>query len=232
MRRATISQLPVYSALPISIHALLAESDKSNLIWRFCNHISIHALLAESDATVAQTGNRQRNFYPRSPCGERLFGIGQNHGQTFISIHALLAESDNAYEDLIELYAEFLSTLSLRRATNTPFFLLFYHILFLSTLSLRRATEGEHTVTITLAFLSTLSLRRATSTGFMFLPIENISIHALLAESDSRSAWPQEEITYFYPRSPCGERPCYDGPSSKADRFLSTLSLRRATMPV
>ena len=35
---------------------------------------------------------------------------------------------------------------------------------------------------------------------------------------------------YFYPRSPCGERPLQLKPPVKAHRFLSTLSLRRATV--
>ena len=56
-----------------------------------------------------------------------------------------------------------------------------------------------------------------------------ISIHALLAESDSfvaRSAW---IVPYFYPRSPCGERRINARYTKRAVAFLSTLSLRRAT---
>ena len=34
------------------------------------------------------------DFYPRSPCGERLRPPGQGAGMVDISIHALLAESD------------------------------------------------------------------------------------------------------------------------------------------
>ena len=34
-----------------------------------------------------------------------------------------------------------------------------------------------------------------------------ISIHALLAESDCSSVLSQQRIEHFYPRSPCGERP-------------------------
>ena len=59
------------------------------------NVISIHALLAESDA-------------PR-PCYCSMGG--------HISIHALLAESDPTYHAYTMDYPEFLSTLSLRRAT-------------------------------------------------------------------------------------------------------------------
>ena len=56
-------------------------------------------------------------------------------------------------------------------------------------------------------FLSTLSLRRAT--------FVNSRLHSLLV--------------YFYPRSPCGERRITTTTISIASRFLSTLSLRRAT---
>ena len=82
---------------------------------------------------------------------------------------------------------------------------------------------------------------------------ENISIHALLAESDAHSkqiscgcikflstlslrrATPSKTHTTalrsnFYPRSPCGERPWPAGPQEEINIFLSTLSLRRATI--
>ena len=57
----------------ISIHALLAESDRKSRrnLSSWC-HISIHALLAESDATPIKTIRINTYFYPRSPCGERL----------------------------------------------------------------------------------------------------------------------------------------------------------------
>lgn len=57
-----------------------------------------------------------------------------------------------------------------------------------STLSLRRATVLENVLAAVREFLSTFSLRRAT---LELKPISNfglISIHALLAESDSKSA--------------------------------------------
>ena len=58
--------------------------------------ISIHALLAESDATKSVPGANNRA----------------------ISIHALLAESDKRAEIHASSQQEFLSTLSLRRATH------------------------------------------------------------------------------------------------------------------
>ena len=58
----------------------------------------------------------------------------------------------------------------------------------------------------------------------------DISIHALLAESDRGLLIPRMDRRYFYPRSPCGERPIIrKSMSVMVISFLSTLSLRRAT---
>ena len=121
----------------------------------------------------------------------------------------------------------FLSTLSLRRATPGE-----HHANsqqeFLSTLSLRRATPATSRNNKHNIFLSTLSLRRATAANGLADTPPQISIHALLAESDQIRQTCREEISisihallaesdrckqpsfgrniYFYPRSPCGER--------------------------
>ena len=146
------------------------------------------------------------DFYPRSPCGER-----------------------RALDGSIAEHIVFLSTLSLRRATQQAWDKQ-ANFIFLSTLSLRRATRyhlkpsnrkgisihallaesdlfhGKMNVMEHL-FLSTLSLRRATQLESGRGRIIGISIHALLAESDELLGVPAP-----VPR-----------------RFLSTLSLRRAT---
>ena len=57
-----------------------------------------------------------------------------------------------------------------------------------------------------------------------------ISIHALLAESDAQIRDDAERAGHFYPRSPCGERPIISKDTVQIQRFLSTLSLRRATV--
>ena len=60
--------------------------------------------------------------------------------------------------------------------------------------------------------------------------IFDISIHALLAESDLNSSWISSIRKNFYPRSPCGER-LKNSPALLGNtQFLSTLSLRRATI--
>ena len=56
-----------------------------------------------------------------------------------------------------------------------------------------------------------------------------ISIHALLAESDASQTNLPSKISDFYPRSPCGERPTKSDQGASNRTFLSTLSLRRAT---
>ena len=149
----------------ISIHALLTESDLG--AWKsyhVCG-ISIHALLTESDRSPRVGFCRPRYFYPRSPYGERHYGF--------------LRPSR---------VREFLSTLSLRRATpNTASRIAaekdFYP----------RSPYGERRLkaiifSIMLTFLSTLSLRRATIVGGAGNNAIRISIHALLTESDSKSA--------------------------------------------
>ena len=124
-----------------------------------------------------------------------------------ISIHALLAESDNRRPIFFYDEIEFLSTLSLRRATtalynifklltisihallaesdNTSFIICVYH----TTISIHALlAESDQFPDVCLCrlslFLSTLSLRRATISRCLPVSAFTISIHALLAESD------------------------------------------------
>ena len=128
--------------------------------------ISIHALLAESDCYSLRHSASCRHFYPRSPCGERRVTVLGIQHRVGISIHALLAESDS-----------FIMPSAPRS------------LLFLSTLSLRRATQTHSCSRLSQPFLSTLSLRRATQRQIEFERYSDISIHALLAESDTE-IWP------------------------------------------
>ena len=77
---------------------------------------------------------------------------------------------------------------------------------FLSTLSLRRATsslnQGADTGDISIhALLAESDAINGCNPDF-----EGISIHALLAESDIQLESRCRYWGYFYPRSPCGER--------------------------
>ena len=50
----------------------LRRATESIEILRTVKVISIHALLAESDVLILSYEKATKNFYPRSPCGERL----------------------------------------------------------------------------------------------------------------------------------------------------------------
>ena len=83
------------------------------------NPISIHALLAESDQFGTIRANVEYDFNPRSPCGERLRNGIDSGYRPDISIHALLAESDGDKSLIGKVNRQFQSTLSLRRATRS-----------------------------------------------------------------------------------------------------------------
>ena len=130
--------------------------------------------------------NNHINFYPRSPCGERLVGASEGAAIEHISIHALLAESDltnvvsSAGTMGISIHA-LLAESDLAGMSDK-----LIGSVFLSTLSLRRATGRTKRLKSRLCvFLSTLSLRRAT---------------VIRKPTTGRN-------NHFYPRSPCGERP-------------------------
>ena len=194
----------------ISIHALLAESDEQAENRAFAaSVISIHALLAESDILSYSEVIAEINFYPRSPCGERP------------------RRTYHRDED-----QEFLSTLSLRRATRIPQRNKFQNGHFYPRSPCGERLRHCTTYLNCSRFLSTLSLRRATN-GYETSPYKAwISIHALLAESDQSNRCTTIPYFNFYPRSPCGERPCTTIITICTALFLSTLSLRRATNPV
>ena len=216
------------------------------------------------------------DFYPRSPCGERLSTYRHQGRQNPISIHALLAESDLRVLDgskssiEISIHAllaesdvdeipyqgqvdQFLSTLSLRRATPVKTVKIGENLIFLSTLSLRRATHfipNKGTLRNNFYPRSPCGERRQSREKPR--QTRTISIHALLAESDCRAGISESRYRHFYPRSPCGERPndaingcnpdfisihallaesdnLHPGYRALIHSFLSTLSLRRAT---
>ena len=80
-----------------------------------------------------------------------------------ISIHALLAESDIQWMCHNTKFLIFLSTLSLRRATQTAYFFLADGIISIHALLAESDERGEHHANSQQEFLSTLSLRRATT---------------------------------------------------------------------
>ena len=126
--------------------------------------ISIHALLAESDLLLPTTlAPSSSYFYPRSPCGERQYFM--------LCMTQMMV---------------FLSTLSLRRATSPYQRLLSAVLDFYPRSPCGERQDFKAILVCGGEFLSTLSLRRATIQEVVaFVQPYVISIHALLAESDS-----------------------------------------------
>ena len=146
-----------------------------------------------------------------------------------ISIHALLAESDPIQTKQTEVYIIFLSTLSLRRATNIPNFFRKVKPNFYprSPCGERQLTACQNGQLLDFYPRSPCGERRCLRC--CAISCITISIHALLAESDGGSgvgSWPRGIFLStlslrratklrnpsrpgkinFYPRSPCGER--------------------------
>ena len=208
LRRATTWQRGSRVTYVISIHALLAESD--NLHPGYCAFIqSFLSTLSLRRATklIACQSGQLLDFYPRSPCGERLKLFAKRLSN-----------------------ALFLSTLSLRRATlrHCTTYLNCSHFYPRSPCGERpcqhlssdfwrgyfypRSPCGERRARLSACFVgASISIHALLAESDLNLPSspidKNISIHALLAESDVLRIAKQ----------------------GRAISFLSTLSLRRAT---
>ena len=123
------------------------------------------------------------NFYPRSPCGERRTRTGPALRGPYFYPRSPCGERPEIVSRS-SMSCQFLSTLSLRRATQChrprprrPF-------ISIHALLAESDRHGVGIAKINFAFLSTLSLRRATG-----CPGGKNAV-----------------ILHFYPRSPCGER--------------------------
>ena len=147
----------------VSIHALLAECDQVSFRDASIYEVSIHALLAECDGKRGRRNARRDGFNPRTPCGVRLPGVqfGIVAGQ-FQSTHSLRSATPvNA--DISRTIKSF--------NPRTPCGVRLINVL---------------TCIVMKTFQSTHSLRSATRP----IPKQSgrliVSIHALLAECDSR----------------------------------------------
>ena len=173
---------------------------------------------------------RAVHFYPRSPCGERPHIAACGLCDLNFYPRSPCGERLGVVsQDCVD--ALFLSTLSLRRAT--------------------RLQSRTYQAKDDFYPRSPCGERQGVST--MDNGVTQISIHALLAESDETIPGTQTgtgkflstlslrratrylmeigtKLKNFYPRSPCGERRPTAGPCFAQKTFLSTLSLRRATI--
>ena len=229
LRRATSSRF-----MPFTVAAFLSTLSlrRATLFQEFdimAVSISIHALLAESDCLAGRNLSPPPDFYPRSPCGERLLSAaslsamiyfyprspcGERPGRPVdgllckvISIHALLAESDRVAFATSIGPSNFYPRSPCGERQPVVGQVYGYGQISIHALLAESDLMPSQAWLQFPVFLSTLSLRRAT-----------------LLSAASLSA-----MIYFYPRSPCGERPIALPSCIVPGVFLSTLSLRRAT---
>ena len=170
-------------------------------------NISIHALLAESDADNGDAGNGCDAISIHALLAESdSLNLPSKPIDKNISIHALLAESDFGKINTRGSKKVFLSTLSLRRATPNK-----SRIRNRNRDFYPRSPCGERH--------QSQGLQKAYSNFYPRSPC-----------GERPSSWSATATSqHFYPRSPCGERQHFRRSLPSVARFLSTLSLRRAT---
>ena len=235
----------------ISIHALLAESDQTPADGPRRCAISIHALLAESDFFQHQfiihhslflSTLSLRRATPRlsrvvpTPIFLSTLSLRRatvksfmRNGFFLISIHALLAESDDTGKEFWPSRSNFYprSPCGERPANRTdPSAILDFY---------PRSPCGERprgpTAAPTAAnFYPRSPCGERHSRLLTKLPPVNFYPRSPCGERPPSSKTGRH-FRYFYPRSPCGERPITITITCIVSRFLSTLSLRRATGP-
>ncbi len=233
LRRATLTTVLHWYHISRFLSTLsLRRATRSGGPWQAgCRDFYPRSPCGERPCSASRYFSMPSYFYPRSPCGERLSFIIYSITDNCISIHALLAESD------IELA-----------------FLAINPITFLSTLSLRRATPGAKSTTPERYYF----YPRSPCGERLFIQNYNAGVGAhFYPRSPCGERRPPGggllRSIYFYPRSPCGERQghpsripwrlCISIHALLAEsdlapqvvgvvlvKFLSTLSLRRATL--
>ena len=189
--------------------------------------------LRRATGKPGRSGQVRNHFYPRSPCGERLFvrlylmissiflstlslrraTVRRATGSApdwRISIHALLAESDGWWSVDVPGWILGISIHALLAESDQTSLVVIGTncVISIHALLAESDMQAQPALARLLSFLSTLSLRRAT----VSLNHEKCALNI-----------------YFYPRSPCGERLARDIVLPYILLFLSTLSLRRAT---
>ncbi len=169
------------------------------------------------------------NFYPRSPCGERRELPRNGTAKTDFYPRSPCGERHFQFSPYPPL-CEFLSTLSLRRATKVAVGVVLHGGISIHALLAESDIQNGTRDIIENQFLSTLSLRRATH-PYRHLAVRNqISIHALLAESDPLH-WAPLRSWYISIHALLAESDSFTASITSAVAvFLSTLSLRRATV--
>ena len=169
----------------ISIHVPLAGNvTLDGTLYRSQFRISIHVPLAGNVHTRRLRTRWQRHFYPRSPCGERPFC-----GRCGVHPYRYFYPRSPCGERRVEITAveeteRFLSTFPLRGTSHG-----------------RRNRREDGVISIHVPLAGNVTLTDSVGDGQLV-----ISIHVPLAGNVHILCIRFELWSYFYPRSPCGER--------------------------
>ena len=195
--------------LGISIHAPREGSDRVNHQAPAVHSLFLSTLPARG-ATHSSGAWRwpPRNFYPRSPRGERP--SGRTSTARWANFYPRSPRGERPLTAPLDTHVElvFLSTLPARGATGGSSSNLICAGLFLSTLPARGATVTPR-VSIFGKIISIHAPREGSDAGSELLSALGgmISIHAPREGSDTALPSTTPPPSYFYPRSPRGERP-------------------------
>ena len=163
--------------------------------------------LRRATAVTTLGAGSVRDFYPRSPCGERLYGnqLQKSHHLYFYPRSPCGERPPSVFLHCTTYL--FLSTLSLRRATilppaDTSSVSISIHALL---------AESDKNSPALISNNQNISIHALLAESDMYFlsnirRLLEISIHALLAESDRGNSIFWRPVLHFYPRSPCGER--------------------------
>ena len=170
--------------------------------------ISTHAPRTGSDNKVLKKSQKNANFNPRSPHGERRALTAERIRGVAISTHAPRTGSDSFWQYSISSSDIFQPTLPARGATS-------------------RSREPKKRF----SFQPTLPARGATDQSRFKICFLVISTHAPRTGSDSSHSGSSSQSADFNPRSPHGERPRPGNTAGRASEFQPTLPARGATCP-
>ena len=146
------------------------------------------------------------NFYPRSPCGERPYSQHVRRPSGYFYPRSPCGERPHRSR-AASMMALFLSTLSLRRATDCAGCALKKYLISIHALLAESDDSGPRKIKVDFLFLSTLSLRRATAQVCQVVSAELYFYpRSPCGERLHHHLIPNSGTLHFYPRSPCGER--------------------------
>ena len=118
LRRATVGIPNANTDKKISIHALLAESDVLPSYYTSRDYIFLSTLSLRRATATPRAGRQAAAISIHALLAESDYPSAVSRPHAAISIHALLAESDFFPCVIFAVACQFLSTLSLRRATD------------------------------------------------------------------------------------------------------------------